>query len=284
MFRKNILFAALCLLILTIGGHAQEPLTEQSRVAQILLIAEENNIPSDRVAEAISKGTLPVDFATTVTGKLRIEAPDIAPQGSPVQVSISGLPEKCTVLWRVTPVTSDLIWKTLYDKDQKPIHLFWSDTPNTYTFEVIVAENGTTKPTIEIIKHELEYLSTGPINVPIVIPEPSNRLQTVTRPLLDLKIEQDDLLNLTEFYSDFADVVRRDSNIIKTTAIFRSTYTDAGQLMFQQTGMKGKYPELAPAIDKILASELGLEVAPLNHAEVADLLEAVAWSLGRGNK
>jgi hypothetical protein len=288
MFLRRTMAALLCLLILTIGGQAQEPLTEQSRVAQILVIAEENNIPGDQVAKAIADGTLPTDFAASITGKLRINAPDSATQGSPVQLTVSGLPETCTVLWRVSPVTSDQIWKSLYDEDGTPVYLFWSNKSDTYTFELIVAENGTTKPTIEIAKHVLEYSSTGPIVVPITIPEPDNRLKTVVRPLSMLRIDKNDLLNLTEFYHDFADVVRRDGAVvnstIKDTAIFRETYTNAGKLMFQKTGMQGKYPALAPAIDKILASELGLDIGPLNHAEIAALLEAVAWAFSQGGQ
>ncbi|KKM86221.1 hypothetical protein LCGC14_1281110, partial [marine sediment metagenome] len=76
-----------------------------------------------------------------------------------------------------------------------------------------------------------------------------------------------------------ASVVRRDkATIIDTTATFRTVYMNAGALMFQQTGMKGKYKNLGDTIDNILSSYMGLNVVKLDAIMTSDVLNAVAWA------
>ena len=114
-------------------------------------------------------------------------------------------------------------------------------------------------------------------------PTPSAALQKLVEPLATFAasriLDTGDLLNLTEFYYDFADTVRRDNaRVVSTTAMFRSVYMDAGALMFQQTGMKGKYAGLSEIVDGIVSDYVGLDIVQLNATKTADVLNAVAWA------
>lgn len=72
---------------------------------------------------------------------------------------------------------------------------------------------------------------------------------------------------LTAFYRDFADLVDRDRDVIATTGQLRETHIRAGKLMFQQTGIAGRYPGLAEELDAVFASALGLENVQLDDAK-----------------
>ena len=85
---------------------------------------------------------------------------------------------------------------------------------------------------------------------------------------------------LAEFYAEFADVVRRDSEIIRTTAHIRQAHIRAGKLMFQKRRVSN--PDLAAAIDGAFEKAIGLESVALTdekRREVILLLEALAWAL-----
>ena len=87
-------------------------------------------------------------------------------------------------------------------------------------------------------------------------------------------------LELSEFYAEFADVVRRDSEIIKTTADIREAHVKAGKLMFQKRRVTN--PELAAAVNATMATGLGLDIVELTdekRREVIKLLEAMSWAL-----
>lgn len=279
---KQIILAAL--LILTNGFIA---VADENCIIQILAIAKENNISDKQVAIAIESGITPEEFSNQITGMIRIVAPDKATVGSPVLISVEGISAKSTVLWQRYPVTSgDDVFLELYDKNNNPVNIFWSSTGGTRTFMLIVAENGLKTPTIEIATHTLAYGSgPGPTPDPIVVPTPSQELQILVEPLVVFtsRVEKADLLNLTEFYFDFADIIRRDnSDVVTTTDVFRSTYIKAGNLMFQQTGMKGKYAGLAEITDGIIMDYLGEDVRASDATRTADVLNAVAWAFAGG--
>lgn len=86
---------------------------------------------------------------------------------------------------------------------------------------------------------------------------------------------------LVEFYKDFADVIERDSEIIKTTGHIREGNARAGQLMFQKTGMKGKVPGLAENVDTAIAEAIGKKNVPLDtekRARAVEVFRALSWA------
>ena len=73
---------------------------------------------------------------------------------------------------------------------------------------------------------------------------------------------------------------------MKNVEKYRETNRRAGLLMFQETGIQGKYPGLAEAIDKVLADQVGLAVVPLDaekRKRAIDALRAIAWACGGGH-
>jgi hypothetical protein len=107
-------------------------------------------------------------------------------------------------------------------------------------------------------------------NIPVVIE--GSALVTNVIPFKDLE--------LSEFYTEFADVVRRDSEIIRTTGHIRQAHIRAGKLMFQKRRVST--PDLAAAIDEAFEKAIGLEDVALTdekRREVILLLEALAWAL-----
>lgn len=281
MFLKLVI-----LLNLTVALPA-EP-TEQKRIVQILTVAKEVEATDIQIATAVANKITPEEFAAQITNQLHLIAPDKVSVGTPVQISVEGMPEKATELWRRHPEMPTDVWLELYDRNGNPVNIFWSSDQGPRTFELIVAENGIgeNSPILQIASHTLQYgegVSPSP-----TFPEPltpSSRLQSAVAELAAFcnRVEAQDLLNLTEFYLDFADIVRRDSSlVIKTTVIFRNTYMNAGGLMFQQTGMQGKYDGMAEIVDSIITSQLGLDIVPFDAQKTAEVLNAVAWAYHQG--
>ena len=108
-----------------------------------------------------------------------------------------------------------------------------------------------------------------------VVPEISDQQTKWVQPVIPYQDGE-----LSEFYTEFADVVRRDSEIIKSTGHIREAHVRAGKLMFQQRRVSN--PDLAAAIDSAFETALGLENVELTdekRREVILLLEALAWAL-----
>lgn len=257
---------------------------DQNRVMQILAVGKEINATDEQVACAIASGWSAEEFAM---GKIRLIGPNKAPKGSPVQISVEGMPEKAAELWRRHPVKPTDVWLELYDRSGERINIFWSSEAGPRTFELIVAENGVEIPTLDIATYHLQYgeTTTDPVTS---IPEPdtpSAELQTLIEPLVAYDfyrkgvLDTGDLVNLTEFYLDFADVISRDGgNVVDTTTMFRNVYINAGTLMFQQTGMKGKYEGLNDIVDTIISTHIGLKAMGFDEVKTHNVLNAVAWA------
>lgn len=109
-----------------------------------------------------------------------------------------------------------------------------------------------------------------PEPTPVVIPEPGPSVPDFAK-----SVEYVNDKRIAEFYSDFADVIKRDNGIVTTTGQFRTAYTRAGALMFQETDTKGKYPNLATEIDAILAARLGLDDVQFDRAVLVETLEGI---------
>lgn len=86
---------------------------------------------------------------------------------------------------------------------------------------------------------------------------------------------------LSQFYGDFADVIARDSEIIKSTDSIRTANMRAGQLMFQKTDMKGKYPGLADNVDAAIIGAIGkqnIALTPELRQRAVDVFKALSWA------
>lgn len=116
---------------------------------------------------------------------------------------------------------------------------------------------------------------------------PSDALATAVAPVATLlRGQTEDGQNLAAFYSAVADIVARDQGkIVQTTAELREVHRRAGLLMFRKTGIEGKYPGLAEAIDKVLADRIGLDNLALDTAKQTAAIEtfrALAWACRGG--
>lgn len=112
---------------------------------------------------------------------------------------------------------------------------------------------------------------------------PSDVLATAVNPVVTiLKSHAEDGAKLSGFYSALADAVERDQGrVIQTTMQLRELNRRAGLLAFQRTGIEGKYPGLAEAIDKVLADQIGLDNVSLDTAKQKATIEtfkALAWA------
>lgn len=218
--------------------------------------------------------------------ELRIICKDKVPQGSPVSITATGIPENAQVKWVYFPAISDQEQDTLlelYDRNMNPVNVFWSSR-SLNLFIILI-----TGPDLNVATHTLQY-GDNPTPVPTPTPTPSPypspptpspELIKLTEPLSKFNISKQDRLTISEFYYDFFIVISSDAadKHIKTTEIFRNTYMNAGQLMFQQSGLGGKYDGLAEAIDKVIISYLGLDIATLDHVKASGVLNAIAWRI-----
>jgi len=270
MLKKTLLV----FLLLSTSAFAQR----QARITSILSAAKKFNVSDAQLIEAINNDTPVEAFVKKYSGQLSIIGPEKAPVGSPVQIQVRGMPEKCAVRWNRSPATSDQVLLNLYDAEGQRVILFWGSTPGTIKFELLIATNGTDVPEIKTASYELEYGQSAPPVPPTPpVPAPSKELQDLVDPIRDIKISTLDTGHLVEFYNDFATVVHNDSTEISTTEIFRNVYVKAGTLMFKETNIGGKYAGLAEIVDGIIADELGLEVKSLDRDKAEDLLRAIAW-------
>ena len=133
-------------------------------------------------------------------------------------------------------------------------------------------------------------LATGGAQKPSPEPKPnrpSDALVAAVGPVATiLKGHAEDGRRLATFYSAVADVIARDQGkVIQTTAQLRELNRRAGLLMFQKTGIEGKHPGLAEAIDKVLADRIGLDNVALDAAKQTAAIEAfraLAWACQGG--
>jgi len=122
------------------------------------------------------------------------------------------------------------------------------------------------------------FMMGCPVSGPSPDPTPVAVLSAEEQAFID-QIEPISDPRLAEFYADFADVVRRDTEIIKTTDHLRTGHSRAGRLMFQETGMKGKYPGLAEAVDGAIEAAIGRKNVPLTsemRQSAVEILEAIS--------
>lgn len=106
---------------------------------------------------------------------------------------------------------------------------------------------------------------------------PSTALQQTVKDIVPIEDKE-----LASFYRDFADIIERDSEIIKTTGHIREANRRAGMLMFQKTSMKGKYPGLAEKVDSALMEVLGnkdVSLTPELRQKAVEIFRALSWAV-----
>ncbi len=172
---------------------------------------------------------------------------------------------------------------------------FDSNVEGTYYFILIVTKDN--KSSVAI--HKLVNGKGLPTPTPNPNPDPDPPIPDISiakpeepylgfvkpiTPLItgkDASVIKRDSIELAKFYLDFADVLERDENIIKTTGHILKLNQNAGQLMFQKTGMKGKYDNLPSAIDTAFAEALTLEDVSLTASKrdkAVKVSKAIAWA------
>jgi hypothetical protein len=83
-----------------------------------------------------------------------------------------------------------------------------------------------------------------------------------------------------KFYADFAEVLGRDTNIIKTAGQFRAGHQRAQELFAEKIPVAASLSGLSAQINAVLEKSVGLEDVAFNRTKVVESLSAVAWALG----
>jgi hypothetical protein len=210
-------------------------------------------------------------FLSSISNAIEIKCPDKAPTGSPVMISYEGIPEgAATKVIKKGFKTNDTFLE-LFDANGKAVTIFWSLEPGPRSIQLIVCTHASGMS----IQEDTHILNYGKDIVPPPIPVP---LPILTAYISANSMDQTDLLNLSEFYSDFADELEKSN--LENTAQFREAYIAAGTEFFESTNIKGKYAGLADIIDKILADSLSLNIVLLDKVKTSKLLREISLTFG----
>ena len=132
---------------------------------------------------------------------------------------------------------------------------------------------------IEFIKNNIEIVDNTP-SVDVV--EPSLTYKEVVKDIVAINIKSEDAKQISDFFSELADVVDADPGFIRTTGNFREFNMTAHSLNFAGLELKDKYPNLGEEIDEVIISSVGSEDQTLTDAKRSGLvkcLDAVAWAV-----
>ena len=132
---------------------------------------------------------------------------------------------------------------------------------------------------IDWVKNNIEIVDNTP-SVDVV--EPSLAYKEVVKEIVALNIENKDAKQISDFFSELADVVDADPGFIRTTGNFREFNMTAGGLNFAGLELKDKYPSLGLSIDGVIIKSIGSEDQTLTDAKRSELvkcLDAVAWAV-----
>ena len=132
---------------------------------------------------------------------------------------------------------------------------------------------------IEFIKNNVEIVDDTP-SVNVV--EPSLTYKEVVKDVVSINIESADAKQISDFFSELADVVNDDPGFIRTTGNFREFNMKAGGLNFAGLELKNKYPNLGEEIDAVIISGIGSEDQTLTDSKRSELvksLDAIAWAV-----
>lgn len=95
---------------------------------------------------------------------------------------------------------------------------------------------------------------------PVVVPNVVDASE-VTR---ILKSHPSEARLLERFYADLADLVQRDTEIVRSTADVRKAHETAGRLLGQATSLQANTQGLGKVVDGLIEEALGLEAVPLS--------------------
>ena len=102
-------------------------------------------------------------------------------------------------------------------------------------------------------------LTTPETQITVEAPVVSSDSPDLSRVSELLSKHPEDAIALSELYAAIADVIERDGSVIKTLGQIREANSRSGKLLFQKTGIQGKYDGLPEAVDSFLVSKLGVE-------------------------
>ncbi len=121
----------------------------------------------------------------------------------------------------------------------------------------------------------IPWVQPSPSPSPAPVPGPGPIVPvsgTITQILAGQKA---DAAQVAAFFTAFASLVEKDSAVLKSNDDFYKAYSNAGMLMFQGLGIKGKYPNLAATIDQQLQAACPLTIQPLSPDKRQALVAAL---------
>jgi len=203
-----------------------------------------------------------------------------------------------TFQWKVLPPAEESSFTTLpifggMDDKGAPIVSYWSHYSSMKSgtiYFVLVATEGDKS---DVVTHTLIYGGGAPTPTPdVVIPDveqPTSDIISIVGPITPIlvgdKVQlKKDIASLVGFYLEMADTIQRDKDAqtIKDTDALRKTNINAGNLAFQNTGIKNRYPGLGKSIDKAIADKLGLDIVELTGQKRTDaitIFKGIAWAI-----
>lgn len=96
-----------------------------------------------------------------------------------------------------------------------------------------------------------------------------------------------DAKRLADLYMDIATLIELDGSneVVKNTEEIRQTNSLSGTML--KLNIKGKYTDLSDATNKVIVSQIGDDVVPLNpalRAKAANAFRGLAWACNEGSK
>ena len=146
---------------------------------------------------------------------------------------------------------------------------------------VLLLLSGCIYPTIDSLNPKPDIRVIPNVSIDFELPPPE--LKVLVAPLRGIVTDKKDALKVANFFLEFADVIKRDKDVITTTAMIREGFIRAEKLMLQRTAMVGKYPGLGAAKDNVLKETIGLESVTLDdekRKKAVDSFKAIAWAIG----
>jgi hypothetical protein len=208
-----------------------------------------------------------------------------------------------TFQWKVLPPSEESSFTILpifggMDDKGAPIVTYWSHYSSMKSgtiYFVLVATEGDKS---DVVTHTLIYGGGAPNPTPdVVIPDveqPTSDIISIVSPITPILVGEKpqlkkDIAALVGFYLEMADTIQRDKDAqtIKNTDALRKTNVNAGNLAFQNTGIKNRYPGLGKAIDKSIADKLGLDIVELTGQKRTDaitIFKGIAWAVKQADK
>jgi hypothetical protein len=117
----------------------------------------------------------------------------------------------------------------------------------------------------------------GPPPITINDTTPSAEMQSIVSAVAEYRNEK-----LAIFYAEFADLIERDDEIIRSTGDIREAHIRAGRLAYQRTGMQSETPGLGAKVDAAIAEAIGIQNRPLTpeiRSQAVEVFRALSWAL-----